>query len=201
MSAIKGSIMKYGFTKVLVLKPQVKLLVLINSQLPSLDWQKVANSNFDLTAYHIGDVSDDDGLWSALTANHQQIFQQELAKLIGSDTAKQLKLSLLDFLSCFKFEWHDDAQIISKGIFKTTKQAVIKQDEFDVKISKNKYVCLADICEALEKSDLQSEQILPVIHMVKLTFTQKFLLAYQEFVESISEGVASVYAKTAGAIS
>lgn len=196
-----GSIMKYGFTKVLVLKPQVKLLVLINSQLPSLDWQKVANSNSDLTAYQIGDPSDDDELWNIFTANYQQIFQQELAKLIDSDTAKQLKLSLFDFLSCFKFEWHDDAQIISKGIFKTTKLAVIKQEQFDVKIPNNKSVCLADICEALEKYDLQSEQILPVIDMVKLSFTQKFLLAYQEFVESISEGVASIYAKTAGAIS
>lgn len=193
--------MKYSFKKVLVLKPQVKLLVFISSQLPDLNWQAVANLQTELTAYHIGDVQDDDGLWDALSINYQQIFQQELVKLIGLQSARQLKLSLLDFLSCFKFEWHDDVQIISTGFLKTVKKVIIKRDNVDVRIPAKQTVCLADICRVLAKSDLQREQVLPLIDMVKLSIVQRILSRYQEFIKSISCGVVSAYTKNAAAMS
>lgn len=193
--------MKYSFAKVLVLKPQVKLLVFISSQLPDLNWRAVANLQTELTAYHIGDVQDNDGLWDALSINYQQIFQQELVKLIGLQSARQLKLSLLDFLSCFKFEWHDDVQIISTGFLKTVKKVIIKRDNVDVRIPAKQTVCLADICMMLAKSDLQREQVLPLIDMVKLSIVQKILSRYQEFIKSISCGVVSAYTKSAAAVS
>lgn len=187
--------MKYSFTRVLVLKPQVNLLTFIHSQLPDLDWKVVANTNSESTAYHIGDPEDDDELWSALENNYAKIFEQELIKLIGIESSRKLQLSLIDFLSCFKFEWHNDVRVVATGIFKTIKYATIVQDDIDLTIAENTTVCLQDICEALEKLNFKHELILPVTDMVKLSVTQKLLLGYQQLIDWMSEGIAAVYEK------
>lgn len=187
--------MKYSFTRVLVLKPQVNLLTFIHSQLPELDWKAVANTNSEATAYHIGDPEDDDELWSALEHNYAQIFEQELIKLIGFESSRQLELSFIDFLSCFKFEWHKDVKVVATGIFKTIKQATIIQEDIDLTIAENATVCLQDICESLENLNFKHELVLSVSDMVKLSVTQKLLLGYQQFIDRLSDGIAEAYTK------
>ncbi len=150
--------MKYSFTKALILRPQAKLLVLINSQLPDFDWRSVAKEIQDLTAYILPDFKDDIEMLVNLEDSYLKIFKHELAKMVGSKNSKKLSLTFFDFLNCFKFEWHDDAKLLHG---KLLKRVCVKQKNIAVSAKIKNVKTLNDICNLLDEIN-NNLQIIPV---------------------------------------
>ncbi|OGV28946.1 MAG: hypothetical protein A3E88_02625 [Legionellales bacterium RIFCSPHIGHO2_12_FULL_35_11] len=141
--------MKYKESKVLLLKPAGKFISFIQFNFPNLNWNGL-DAQFDQTAYILPESSDDDGLILEMEKFYSEIFQNELEKIIGNKLAKKVKTTFFDFLSCFKFEIHEDITIFGKNGF-------LKPKLVKVNFSKNiSSLSLSDICASLSHQYLSN---------------------------------------------
>lgn len=167
--------MKYSFTKVLILRPQAKLLFLINNQLPDFDWKLVAKQKPNLTAYVIPDFTNDVGMLISLESNYLKIFQNELMQIIGLKNAKSLKLSFFDFLNCFKFEWHNDVKVIRS---KFSKKVCIQSQSISMRLSSKKIKTLEDICGVFDGVNAKW-QLLPIKDLTCQSFYKQMIIKFK----------------------
>lgn len=147
--------MKYSFTKVLILRPQARLLVLINDQLKNLNWCSVSRKKQALTAYIVPDIGDDFSMLMNLETHYLKIFRNELAKIVGQKNSKKLKVTFFDFLNCFKFEWVADTKSVSG---KFIKKFYLRRQNVFLSI---KDLSVGDICRILDETDV-TEEVLTV---------------------------------------
>lgn len=164
--------MKYRFTKVLILKPQANLLVLINDHLPNFNWKSVALKKQNLTAYVLPDFKDEGDMLTSLESFYLKIFRNELAKIIGFKNSLKLKVSFFDFLSCFKFELNDSFKIVSIGFLK---RIGIRQKIFKINPRLDNIQTLEDFINAYAE-EILNEKILYIKDLNAFRTTQRLLL-------------------------
>lgn len=164
--------MKYRFTKVLILKPQANLLVLINDHLPNFNWKSVSLKKQDLTAYVLPDFKDESDMLTNLESYYLKIFRNELAKIIGFKNSLKLKVSFFDFLSCFKFEWNNSFKIVYVGFLK---RIAIRQKIFKINLGFDNIHTLEDFSNAFAKACV-NEKILSIKDLNAFGATQRLLI-------------------------
>lgn len=175
--------MKYSFTKVLILRPQAKLLVLINNQLPDFDWQLATTKSQDLTAYLLPDFKNDGDMLIKLELNFLRIFHNELAKIIGTKNISNLSLSFFDFLSCFKFEWHDDAKFVYR---KFSKKVRVSPKYSSMSLNLQKVKTIEDLCGELDGVKTNSH-IIPLKDLTGENFWGQLVVKFQCTIKKITQ--------------
>jgi len=167
--------MKYSFTKVLILRPQARLLLLINNQIPDFNWRLATSKYQDLTAYLLPYFKNDVDMLSVLELNFLRIFQNELRKIIGLKNIEKLSLTFFDFLICFKFEWHDEAKFVYRNF---SKKVCISQKNLVISVNLKKIKTIGDLCDVLYVANANL-QIIPIKDLTVENFWRQMTVKIQ----------------------
>lgn len=95
---------------IIILKPTQAFLSFLDMQLPDLYLPDIRTLRSNRTAYTLEKQDDDERTLDEIERHYPEMFQHEISRVLGLEASQDVSGSFLDFLCCFKFEWH--SQII-----------------------------------------------------------------------------------------
>jgi hypothetical protein len=99
--------MQHKQRDVIFLKPAPAFLSFLKTHLPHSPMPSLRALQTDTTAYSLPQHdNNDDALLDTIESHFESMFRHEISRWLGIDATRDLKASFLDFLCCFKFEFH-----------------------------------------------------------------------------------------------
>lgn len=95
-----------GLSEIVVLRPTAVFLSFLMSQLGEQRTPSLHLLNKNTTAYYIKKYSSKEETLNELERVYSQMFRYEICRWLGKDARNSIERSFLDFLCCFKLEFH-----------------------------------------------------------------------------------------------
>lgn len=95
-----------GPSEIVVLRPTKVFLAFLASQLPKHNIPSMSSLQVDNTAYIIKKCDTQQGTLDEIERLSPKMFRHELCRWLGSDAHNPIVDSMMDFLCCFKLEFH-----------------------------------------------------------------------------------------------
>lgn len=103
---IKEDVMQLGQSEIVILKPTTVFYSFLASQLPEKDLPSLALLQTDNTAYVIKKQNSEEATLREIESHFNIMFRHEICRWLGPDAKNDIENSFIDFLCCFKFEFH-----------------------------------------------------------------------------------------------
>jgi len=98
--------MQHEQWEILILKPTTGFISFLEQRLPDFDMPSLSSMQVDNTAYTFKKQSTEEATLDEVAKHYQNMFQFEITRWVGECEFERIGASFLDFLCCFKFEFH-----------------------------------------------------------------------------------------------
>lgn len=98
--------MHHGQSEIVILKPTSVFLSFLASQLPEKSIPSFKLLHTDNTAYVIPKHINEEDTLEEIEKNFSMMFHHEISRWLGKNVYNEIESSFIDFLCCFKFEFH-----------------------------------------------------------------------------------------------
>lgn len=147
--------MKQSQWEIVILRPTAVFRSFLASQLPESDLPDVRTLQTDTTAYIIPKHEDEEATLDEIEHHFPNMFRHEISRWLGENARNEIEASFLDFLCCFKFEFHSQIVLMEPTI----------QDGKQLICIKPKTVLLKWMKSTVE----QDEELTTVLNQVNLS--------------------------------
>lgn len=118
--------MSQGQVEIVVLKPTKVFFAFLISQLPQEQWPNFESLQTDKTAYVIPKLESDQETLHFLENHYPSLFRHEIARWLGPNARNPIEDSALDFLCCFKLEFHNHILLMEPSVKQGRQLLIIK---------------------------------------------------------------------------
>ena len=170
-------------TSILILKPTSYFLSFLAKQLPTIELPDIKTIQSDGTAYSIGVCNDDDSVLEELERLYPLMFKHEAQRLVEEELANRISGSFLDFLCCFKFEFHSHIMLLESCLDNAHQVLCVKPRSVVLKWNNkvpdtNKELTL--LLEDIELSHCSDNATVLVKNFDELTEVNSFIKKYYQ---------------------
>lgn len=103
--------------EIVILKPTEVFRSFLAAFLPEeVELPELSVLQTDTTAYRIRKQSDEEATFDEIYQHFSVMFRHEISRWLGEDAHKEIEGSFLDFLCCFKFEFHSRIVLMEASI-------------------------------------------------------------------------------------
>ena len=110
--------MDNGLSEIVVLRPTVVFFSFLASQLGEDNLPSFKSLQTDNTAYLIKKCPTEEETLNELENIYSKMFRHEICRWLGSDARNVIEKSFLDFLCCFKMEFHSHLILLESSVDK-----------------------------------------------------------------------------------
>lgn len=103
-------------SEVVILRPTQVFWSFLASQLPEDSCPDFRSLQSDNTAYAIKSCSNDKATLDEIEHHYSKMFRHEIGRWLGPDARNDIERSFLDFLCCFKLEFHTHLIVLESSI-------------------------------------------------------------------------------------
>ena len=115
-----------GLSEIVVLRPTTVFLSFLASQLPEEHLPGFKCLQTDNTAYVIKKYDTNEGTLDELERLYTKMFRHEICRWLGSDARNGIEQSFLDFLCCFKLEFHSHLIVLEPSLQQAQQMVQLK---------------------------------------------------------------------------
>ncbi|RUR11968.1 hypothetical protein [Legionella sp. km772] len=108
--------MDNGLSEVVVLRPTIVFFSFLASQLGEDNLPSFKSLQTDNTAYLLKKGATQDDTLNELEQHFRKMFRHEICRWLGKDARNQIEKSFLDFLCCFKLEFHSHLIVLESSL-------------------------------------------------------------------------------------
>lgn len=166
---------------IVILKPTFVFLSFLASQFPELELPELSVLQLDNTAYAIPAQESDEATLDEIERYFPIMFQHEINRCLGYQPDKEIDASFLDFLCCFKFEWHSQIILMESMMISGHSLMCVKPRSQFLKWIKSSWSEQADgntVVERVNVSHLSENTTVLVKQLKQLSDVQPFMQRY-----------------------
>ncbi len=101
---------------ILILRPTPAFLSFLSEQLPDAELPELRWLQADPTAYTLSRQPSEEATLDELERHYQTIFRHEITRCVGETLSAEVDGGFLDFLCCFKFEFHSHMVLMESSL-------------------------------------------------------------------------------------
>jgi hypothetical protein len=173
--------MEQGLSEIVVLRPTQVFLSFLASQLPEKSIPTFQSLQTDNTAFVIKKHPTNEGTLEELERLYSKMFRYEISRWLGSDARNEIEKSFLDFLCCFKLEFHAHLIMLEPSLTQATHMLQLRPRIKVLRWLQEKaeeQEDLADIMECVTLNNLTENASVVIKNFDKLTEIKPFLKKY-----------------------
>lgn len=146
--------MNQGRYEIVILKPTMVFFAFLASQLPQSQLPSIKIMQTDATAYVIPQFNSNKETIHYLEAFYPQLFRHEISRWLGEEARNPIENSAIDFLCCFKLEFHNHILVMEPSIENSGQLLTIKPRSVLLNWLKSAVVEEEGLTEVLEQVNL-----------------------------------------------
>lgn len=108
--------MKQKLSEIVVLKPTTVFLSFLASQLPEHQVPQWSSLQTDCTAYSFLQQQNNNAMIDEVEKHFSKMFRHEICRWLGAEARNPITKNFLDFLCCFKLEWHSHLIVLEPSL-------------------------------------------------------------------------------------
>lgn len=108
--------MDNGLSEVVVLRPTIVFFTFLASQLGEDKLPNFKTLGIDNTAYLIKKGATQEETLNEVERHYVKMFRHEICRWLGKDARNSIEKSFLDFLCCFKLEFHSHLILLERSL-------------------------------------------------------------------------------------
>ncbi len=108
--------MDNGLSEIVVLRPTAVFFSFLASQLGEDNLPSFKSLQTDNTAYLIKKYPTEEGTLDELERLYSKMFRHEICRWLGQEARNEIEKSFLDFLCCFKLEFHSHLILLESSL-------------------------------------------------------------------------------------
>lgn len=167
--------------EIVVLKPTLVFLSFLASQLPEHDLPSLKLLQTDNSAYVIHKQNSDEATLGEIEKHFTEMFRHEICRWLGDKAYNEIETSFLDFLCCFKFEFHSHIILMEPSIEQGHQLLTIKPRSVLLSWMKSAVEDqddLANVMERVNLTHLVENATVMVKNFTSLKEIKPFLMQY-----------------------
>lgn len=167
--------------EIVILKPTAVFLSFLAAHLPEIKLPDLRLLQIDNTAYAISKRNSDDATLDEIEKHFTTMFRHEISRWLGDSARSEIETCYLDFLCCFKLEFHNHIILLESAI-KNAQQLLVLRPRMPLldwlKNTAEGQEELADVIDRVQLANLQENATVLVKNFANLTEIKPFIIDY-----------------------
>lgn len=175
--------MRQKLYELVILKPTAVFLSFLAAQLPETKFPDLRLLQIDNTVYALPKHDSDENTLDEIEKHFSKMFRHEISRWLGDSVRHEIETNFLDFLCCFKMEFHNHIILMEPSIEEGNQVLLFKPRMALLNWLKSvaeSQEDLGDVIERVELTHLEENATVMVKNFANLTEIKPFIKHYYQ---------------------